>query len=427
MPVRSLRHTADVTLVNGSRAWFLVSLCVTACHVEPALDAGVPLACPSTPPVEERSGAPACAPPTPVDPTAATDQARFRANASAAVCDWSLRCGGLVAALSQSFCHPEFAAYRGGDVPHDALAAERCLTALAAATSCPHALDIAFTCLAVSDGATGGACTESRDCGALWEVCDESEGRCRWLGEGEPCLGECGPGLSCIRGECRPSAGCECEHDLDCGFRMGCFEGACRRGLEGEACDPETCAEGLYCDETSRCARAAREGEACGDVPCARGFCAGEDGCISKRHLGCACADDRECAFDVARCVEGVCVARPMRGSSCDVDGAPCFGSGCYDGQCEPFRDGDGPCGSTQDCATGLSCSGAGFVTGLCGSPRDEGEPCGTTLPGACRFGLTCTGSDTPVCTAPAEVGESCVDRPCVRGASCDGEICVAD
>ncbi|MGE0789160.1 MAG: hypothetical protein AB7S26_26035 [Sandaracinaceae bacterium] len=381
-----------------------------------------PRTCPTSPPRVDLAGALACDAPSAIDLDAVVDLTSFRATASKAVCDWSLHCtADLGWALAQSFCHPGFAAQDGeaaASVPFDDVAARACLVALRDASSCQAALEIAFYCLEVSRGTTRVPCSDDTFCND-GERCEA--GVCTVVTEGAPCpRNGCGLGLVCWRGSCQRSTECACEADVDCGNSEQCFFGICRRGVEGESCIGTSCADGLIC-QTGRCVLAAQPGEACQVTQdCALGACV-EGVCLATHHLGCGCTSDLECPLDVSRCVDGTCVARPMLGDSCDPAGAPCFGSGCYDGTCDPIRDGDA-CSRSSECATGLSCSATYFRPGLCGAPRAEGARCGPTLAGACASGLACTVNG---CAAPAMVGESCADRPCVAGADCESDVCV--
>jgi len=250
-----------------------------------------------------------------------------------------------------------------------------------------------------------------------------------WPDEGDACTDTCGPGLTCVEGRCRQMEGCGCEAHEECGPHARCLSGVCRRATEGEACGTDTCAEGLFCDESATpptCVAGASPGEPCDRGSCAVGQCDGGI-CRVQHHLGCGCEVDADCPWDVARCHEGVCVSRPMLGDACDPDGPPCFGAGCYDGICDRFRDGDGPCVGLDECADGLTCSAEPFEPGLCGPPRDELEPCGPELAGRCADGLHCSTSESSVCVPPSPVGFTCVDRPCVDGARCAGEVCERD
>lgn len=373
-----------------------------------------------------------CDAPAEVDPEAVDDREAYWEVASAVVCDVGLRCGGWLV-LGQSYCHPEFARREAqresASSRYDPERGRTCLRRLMAATTCDAALDIALTCRDISLGALGRSCSDSSDCWGFDEVCSPETGRCVWLDEGDACTDTCGPGLTCVDGRCRQMEGCSCESHDECGPHARCLSGVCRRATEGEACGSDTCAEGLFCDDSTTpptCAVGAGPGEPCVGGGCAVGQCS--DGvCQAQHHLGCGCEADTDCPWDVARCHEGVCVARPMLGDACDPDGPPCFGARCYDGTCDRIRDGDGPCSTSGECVEGLTCSAEPFEPGLCGAPRAEREPCGPEHPGRCEDGLHCSTSESPICVPPSPIGSSCADRPCVDGARCADDVCERD
>lgn len=415
---------AAVALSVGALSVGALSACVAPEPTPPEL------MCPDARTRVDLSAPLACDAATAIDPDAAVDLDSFRAIASAAVCDLSLRCeGNLGWLLAQSFCHPGFARYQGGPaegLSYDAQGARACLTGLRDVASCRVALDVAFFCLEVSQGRSAGACARNDDC-SYGEHCDAASGRCAPNAAGDTCPADgCGLGFGCFHGTCQRTTDCACELDADCESPDRCVEGVCRRNVEGEACTSGSCADGLRCGAAGVCVTAAQEGQPCRESSeCARGRCSEDDVCVTAHHLGCGCASDAECPIDVSRCVAGACVARPMLGEACDPDGAPCFGSACYDGACGPIRDGD-TCFRTSECVEGLTCSNDFSGPGRCGAPRAEGERCGPDLAGACGPGLDCTTGAAPVCAPPAEIGESCADRDCVSGAMCQDNRCVA-
>ncbi len=329
----------------------------------------------------------ACDLPAQVDPSAVLTRDEFLEAASRLVCDRALRGEGTLGWLAQSFCLPGFAAEytAAGSGAYDAEAGRDCLRALITAPGPNTAEQVALSCLAIAQGLGG-------PCGATcWAGCVSDT--CRMSSAGEACYpsplsNPCAPGLVCDGGLCRALAtpGTPCASDDDCDLDLLCTDGACALGLALDAaCDASLrCAPGLAC-ERARCAPAEGEiGGCCGR--CNSGRCV--DGhCAPVGHLGCACESDSDCPHDVSRCIAGVCVGRPLRGASCDPDGAPCFGSVCHVSSrtCAPGVLGEGPCGAAQDCETGLFCSGGWLRSpGICSRTVSIGEACGSA-------GLVCT------------------------------------
>lgn len=278
----------------------------------------------------------ACDRPATIDVAAVVDLASFRAQASAAVCDWSLRCDW---GFTDSFCHPRFAALEAARAgapqgAFDLAAARGCVRGLAAASTCSEAWTTALDCDAVS--VTGGTAVAHNAVPALLE-----------------------------------GAACAGVGDAICAFGLVCLAGACvARGHVGDACDPaHPCADALVCELTCRLPRV---GEACGGAwgDCAPGLACDfgwpstpADVCdvptcpLQPRghHVGCACATDFDCPLDVAVCDGGTCTLRPFLGDPCRADGPPCFGSACDGSVCVPVPRG-GECFYPSDCATGLVC-----------------------------------------------------------------------
>jgi hypothetical protein len=160
------------------------------------------------------------------------------------------------------------------------------------------------------------------------ERCDGE--RCVSLCEGV----SCGPGETCVQGDCRdchfvgcPGAGQVCQAsecvDDPCADVECAADEACRAGRCVAVCDDASCPEGQRCDAGGRCVADACAGRSCPagqacvggeceDDPCVELQCVGGDVCVAS--MGCIddpcplvrCPDGRTCAVDEAgepRCV----------------------------------------------------------------------------------------------------------------------------
>lgn len=313
------------------------------------------------------AGPPACDEPTTIDVVAVVDLASFRAEASASVCDWSLRCGWGQA--GDPFCHPGYAAFvarESAGAAFDLASAQACVSQLASAVSCLDALRLAWDCYELNLGApkTG-----------VGEPCVH---RC----VGADCIDFCNLGLSCNAGVCAPppTLGDPCDPSHSCRSTLTCRGGVCDFAQLDEDCITVACGPGLACFGFCQPA-------ACLDLP-SRQF---------VHHIGCACTSDADCPQVTGACFAGTCTLRPLAGDACGADTPPCARSSCEAGRCVGLASGIGPCTSDLDCATGLTCSGDAATPGLCGPERARGEPCGVTFGGACMRGLVCRST----CVAP--------------------------
>jgi len=344
----------------------------------------------------------ACARPTDIHPERVVDLPSFRAEASAAVCNWSLRCPWGVWG-TQSFCHPEFAALyasrHAGLAAFDPSLATTCVAQLTTAADCDTAVRIANDCLDLDVGTVRA-----------------------YLGEGRPC-----PMGSCPEG---PGGVCPCD------FELACAGGVCVRTVAaGAGCDgSHPCSAGLAC-RSGTCAYA-QLGEDCsrlGALSCAPDAVCGAGGCVmadacnafrsTERPIDCNCVSDDGCPSDVSQCIGGVCTLRPFVGDACAANGATCYGSRCEAGRCIPFGLGEGPCGADGDCQPGLMCGERDIGNiGTCITPFALGGPCRAETD--CEPGLVCSATsvlDRGTCIHPFGLGEG----PCGADTQCQpGLVC---
>lgn len=260
----------------------------------------------------------ACDGPTPIDPSAVVDPASFRAQASAAVCDWSLRCGWGV--FGDSFCHPAFAALDAAQVearePFVLASARTCVSQLAAASDCYVASEIAVDCYFLNAGlplAAPGA-----------------------TAVGDGCSTACAFGLACFAGRCFVGAapGAPCSASIPCQPGLTCRAGRCDLAGLSEDCFATECAPEL------ECRGAPGSGISFWPLPeqppfrCVRPPCDRAPARALPHHIGCACTTDAECPAEVAGCIAGVCTLRPAAGDACGLGRLTCLGSTCTDHVC---------------------------------------------------------------------------------------------
>lgn len=196
---------------------------------------------------------------------------------------------------------------------------------------------------------TADNCDEdSQDCCPFDYYCLEEE--CAESSEGLECntTADCyaekrGTQLAlCVDGECRlaSNAGDECDDDdHPCYYtNMTCSsKSVCTGFALGASCEqPEvtddvlpwrsvgvSCAEGLYCNSSSLCAKMLKEGAACnGTVPCGMNLICENNTCVElfSRAAGQACSSDYVCEADCL-CVDGNCTEydKPEL-TECDTD-----------------------------------------------------------------------------------------------------------
>lgn len=226
----------------------------------------------------------ACDAPTAPSVDDVVDVHTFRVVASAAVCDWSLRCGvGF-----DTYCHPRYAEWEADALEpptFDLADARACIRAVVDG-SCSAALSAAVACHEIS---LHGVCP---DCPLTCEGCDAArEGEpCDPTGAGLPCDTNlvCGADARCVRAPLLvcdgvPSApighfGCACETDAECPAWTGaCVGGRCvPRPFAGARCGPSegSCFESI-CDGERCRPFGAGEGPCSADASCAPGLVCG--------------------------------------------------------------------------------------------------------------------------------------------------------
>lgn len=156
----------------------------------------------------------------------------------------------------------------------------------------------------------------------------------------DPTSTDCGAGLVCAGGTCRPPAaldfgaleqpcdlGSRCDAGLYCRDQRSCERAPGR----GEPCPDRVCAAPYVCEEV--CVSLPGEGE-----PCLRGQCAPDltcepEGCVRKAEVGEPCFGHRECVS--GNCPAGFCAPVPQPGDRCSGM-LPCGPRQvCVDGICE--------------------------------------------------------------------------------------------
>lgn len=375
-----------------------VSLCLASLLVSSLVPACFSPACPlgSPPDAGPDTGALACDVRAHVDPSAVVDLATFRAQASAAVCDWSLVCGW--GGDADPFCQPAFASRFGALGAFDLALARTCVAQLASAVDCGGALRVAIDCYTLNRGA----------------------GPSNFAGEGVPCgpcvgFGCCSFDLACVD-VCTRTVGLGgvCDARRPCSGGASCIAGVCSfpPGAHfGESCSStQPCAHGLTCRV---CLGGPNQCVAVADAP-------------ARHHVGCACTTDADCPADVAVCAGGTCTLRPVLGEACSASGPPCLFSRCdATGTCARLDTGEGPCGAATDCASGLVCvvtaTAVPASSTTCVPPLGLGQ--GTCVGDLdCDVGLVCSRASL-TCVRPLAVGESCA--PPVVG-ECRASCCIA-
>lgn len=263
--------------------------------------------------------------------------------------------------------------------------------------------------------------------------------------EGDECLTDpdcgCPAGQTCRVMEdasraCSPTgdttAQAPCGNNGDCGPGLACMEGLCR-----PYCDPDE----STCDDDSLCAEVLYEGQSVGIGACL-GLCdpihpetAGNG--FTPCGAGAECvAGDINYDYTLAHCMPAPEEPGPLVGA-CD-DANPCgAGATCVIGRCFPY------CRETDDCNGATEspyCFDSGFdyrgaendELGLCCSPTEvPGSTCAFDIDCgcddgfSCRVGNTTTGATT--CTPVGEAGyqQQCEeDTNCITGNSCVGGLC---
>ena len=231
--------------------------------------------------------------------------------------------------------------------------------------------------------ANGGQCYEPLDCASNLCVGSACPGTC----EEPAALGEV----------CGNDAGRYCGRGLFCsGDSMPGGVGICEKlGEVGSNCNPLLgqfeCTPGLFCDDTSHCAKPRPIGQSC----------------------GAGCVDDAWCLHPQGQ--DTTCVARSDTG-----------------GPCTEFS----PVGNSEQCKGNQICIGYNpnsNTPGHCGVPQDVGGPCTLASklaildghPTGCYSDLLCD-KTTLKCVLPPKAGEACScdlagpGEPCPIADACD-------
>jgi hypothetical protein len=129
-----------------------------------------------------------------------------------------------------------------------------------------------------------------------------------------------------------------------------------------------TCAAGLYCSSSSRCAPVHGRGDACDPAAasCASGlYCdAGSSKCVDLPGAGATCAPvPQECAASLTCTTAGVCEPTPVTvdvGQPCDAEHVCAKGAYCdaTASVCVALRGGGAQCGGGAECASGQCIQG---------------------------------------------------------------------
>jgi hypothetical protein len=230
--------------------------------------------------------------------------------------------------------------------------------------------------------------------------------------EGEDCdQDECAPGLYCSAevdavcpGECLPQVkeGGAASRDVQCAEGLQLVGEACLKGgVEGVACaDSESCASGFFC-----------KGGACTKLREANAECSDTDLCNSY--------------FD---CVNGRCLAPSGEGGACGPEGSSSCKGGLFCENatrvCTVLRGEGGACASSAICAPELGCARTGTGTqaqGTCKAPVGAGQSCATDV---CSTGLFCDATVTNQCQRIRKAGEACATSNDCQSTRCVNRVC---
>jgi len=267
-------------------------------------------------------------------------------------------------------------------------------------------------CVAVVEGAEGGACLDGNVCD-LGFVCHEEI--CKVAGlEGGPCQpadNSCNAGLRCDDGTCVVPA-------------AGSVGGVC---LVGDACDA-----GLVCEETVCVVPAigAEYGACYANGTCDPGLACTDDVCglIAEGADGGACFANNTCTGDDLTCVDGFCGMVAATGD----EGGACYGNNtcngdlaCVDDVCAsntpaPGSQG-GACYGNGTCDGDLACADDVCVAGSPAEGSDGGACYGN---GSCDGDLVCADD---VCGADDTPAEGSDGGACYGNNTCDGDLVCTD
>ena len=267
------------------------------------------------------------------------------------------------------------------------------------------------------EGCTVGCQNGTVSCARGWRSCEINTG-----------LPDTAPGTPCYNNVCFPGDTC------DTSFDVCSTDGRCYRCVDGERCDPATCAHGtISCAMGGVCVQDYyyTMGTQCSWLPpsfctddhscqaCASGPCESANPCMNAA-INCAvnpelCADttpkalNTPCGAGMVCDGSGSCIAC-VPGSACGTDCAPATIS-CASGTavCVPMGSPIPPGGS---CGAGLVCNVAGDCEACV-----EGGSCGTDL---CSVGGTATCAVGRICTF-GTVSNGPVDLTGATGRVCDG------
>ncbi len=346
----------------------------------------------------------------------------------------SAECAEARTALCMEELEALIAAVGQGEVVFRADLADRCVgEALAAQSGCEVApgrvIDARCPQVVATSSPLGAACGEQAFCASGDGQC--RDGRCVPLPKlGEPCDFVCGDDSYCVLGVCAApiAAGGPCVEDDQCVAPLRCLDDTCGEAVgDGGGClEDADCVVGARCQEG---ACADRIGQVCGGPgECGVGaVCALAEGrvCRPQGVEGEACEGDSCDGAHFCDRAEGVCRARPLPGAPCS-DGVHCApGAACNleTGVCGPIPGEGEPCGlgslGPLLCAEGLGC-----LAGVCGPMPGEEEEC--AIDNRCAGDLGCDFTpEGSLCRPRRGVGGACeADHICAPGTFCDfGEL----
>jgi hypothetical protein len=247
-----------------------------------------------------------------------------------------------------------------------------------------------------------------------------------------------------LGGECFSSLECKSSEFCSAELRMAC-PGTCKaRTPIGQAPgESGKCATDAYLEPTTQtCVAKLPLGSLCpSDVPpslscdnatCYGGTCLRLETSVAEGGL---CAGGRyasNCALGVD-CVNGACVRRLLKGSTCDdANTSPLCQQGlvCFEGKCTETLTENQPCAiQGQSCRRGLAlyCRAEPNRIAVCATYQAPGQPCGSPL--FCDpLASYCDASST--CRPRGRRGDACssqtrVTSQCEQGLECVDKICV--
>ncbi len=237
---------------------------------------------------------------------------------------------------------------------------------------------------------------------------------------------DCGEGLVCVEGECRPldacttdadcaedqkcvdhlCIDCNCQTDADCPQDEFCYQECVCREREVVPCDSdEDCAEGELCID-SACVPAPLCDR---DADCPSGLVCEGGVCVRP------CESDEDCGM-FHLCVDGHCLQQCLSDAFCLEPGTICENNLCVPAECTQDSDCAGGTGEYIRCRNGRCESYT-----PCETDEDCGDPNFVCVDNACE--------ELPTCSFDSNCGpeETCIDGHCRPAPACQTDADCAE